>query len=564
MSVTRFKIASRLAAAFAFVLALMAALAWTSVSEVGSVSRNLAEINNVNSVLQRHAINFRGSVHDRAIAIRDVVLYSQAGERERQVALIADLARFYAENEKSMDDLVSRIGVSATEQTMLADIAAIQAHTNPLVEEIVSLRRSGEEAAARELLLSQASGLFSEWLAAINRFIDFQEAASQRIGADVTRSANGFSSLVLTTLAIAVLLAGIAGALVARSVVAPIKDLIGTLRRMASGELDADVAGVERRDEVGDLAKALVEFRDALGQRKEEEARLGAERADREKREALAALADDFEAKVGGLVRQLSASANELTRTANALSATAEKTNAQSASVASASEQTAANVQAVASAAEQLEASARAIGEQVANSAAQSASAVEQARETNGLVSELSASARRIGDVIDMIRTVAEKTNLLALNATIEAARAGEAGKGFAVVAAEVKGLADQTAKATDEIAAQIIGMQGVSEKSVAAIGAIARKIEEMSSLAGSVAASVKEQQGATGEIARNVSKAARGTQEATSNIVQIRQASDQTSSISAQLLASANALSGNASGLEGEVTQFLQRVRAG
>ena len=564
MKIEKTGIAAKLAAAFAFVLALMAGLAWISVAEVGNVNRNLAEINNVNAVLQRHAINFRGSVHDRAIAIRDVVLYEDARAQNGEVALIGELAQFYAENERAMESLVAGIGVSDAEKAMLADIAAIQARTNPLVDDIVSLQRSGDTQAAHDLLMSQANGLFVDWLGAINRFIDYQEAQSQRIGADVTRSAEGFSTLVLGALALAVMLSIAAATLVARSVIKPVQGLTQTLQRMAGGELDATVPGVERNDEVGAIAKALVGFRDALGARKAEEARVNAQMTETEKQAALARLADEFEATVGGLVRKLSHSSGTLEGTARSLSATAEETNVQSASVTSVAEQTAANVQAVATATEQLAASAQEIGSQVSQTATKSAAAVEQARETNALVSELSESAQKIGEVIAMIRAIAEQTNLLALNATIEAARAGEAGKGFAVVAAEVKGLADQTAKATDQIATQITGMQGISEKSVAAIAAIAHQIEEMSSLTGSVAAAVEEQQAATGEIARNVAEAARGTQESTDNIAQVREASGQTASASEQLLTSANELSENAGSLETEVSHFLQRVRAG
>ncbi|HMB11737.1 methyl-accepting chemotaxis protein [Saliniramus sp.] len=564
MKIEKTGIAAKLAVAFAFVLALMAGLAWISVAEVGNLNRNLAEINNVNAVLQRHAINYRGSVHDRAIAIRDVVLYEDAGAQREQVALIDELAQFYAENERAMDGLVAEIGLSDAGKAMLADIDAIQAQTNPLVDEIVNLQRAGNGETAHDLLMTQASGLFVDWLAAINRFIDYQEAQSQAVGAEVTRSAEGFSTLVLGALALAIVLSIAAGTLVARSVIKPVQGLTATLERMAGGELDATVPGVDRRDEVGAIAKALVGFRDALGRRKAEEAQRNAEQTEAEKQTAMARLADEFETTVGGLVRELSKSSGTLKSTARSLSSTAEETNMQSASVASAAEQTAANVQAVATATEQLAASAQEIGSQVSQTATKSAAAVEQARETNELVSELSDSALKIGEVIAMIRAIAEQTNLLALNATIEAARAGEAGKGFAVVAAEVKGLADQTAKATDQIATQITGMQGISEKSVAAIAAIAHQIEEMSSLTGSVAAAVEEQQAATGEIARNVSEAARGTQEATGNITQVREASSQTATASEQLLTSANALSENAGSLEAEVSQFLQRVRAG
>ena len=309
-------IAAKLAVAFAFVLALMAGLAWISVAEVGNLNRNLAEINNVNAVLQRHAINYRGSVHDRAIAIRDVVLHEGARAQNGQVALIDELAQFYAENERAMDTLVAEIGLSDAGKAMLADIDAIQAKTNPLVAEIISLQRAGDGETAHDLLMTQASGLFVDWLAAINRFIDYQEAQSQAVGAEVTRSAEGFSTLVLGALALAIMLSAAAGTLVARSVIKPVQGLTQTLQRMAGGELDATVPGVERNDEVGAIAKALVGFRDALGQRKAEEARLNAQMTETEKQTALARLADEFEATVGGLVRKLSHSSGTLEDTA--------------------------------------------------------------------------------------------------------------------------------------------------------------------------------------------------------------------------------------------------------
>lgn len=559
-------ISTKLLIAFTFVLALMAGLAWISVAEVGNVSRNLAEINNVNAVLQRHAINFRGSVHDRAIAIRDVVLYENLQAQNNEVALIDELAQFYAENEQAMDALVARIGVSDAEKGMLADIAAIQAQTNPLVDKIISLQRSGRTEAAHDLLLSEANGLFTDWLGAINRFIDHQEAANQKIGAEVTRSADGFATLVLGALALSLVLSIAAGTLVARSIVIPLRALTAAMKRVSEGDFGTEILALNRKDEVGAMAGAFVVFRDALQRNRdmEAEAKKREAEAEAEKRTALISLADDFEQRIGGLVRQLSSSSTELESTARSLSSTAEETNMQSSSVASTAEQTATNVQAVATATEQLSVSSQEIGNQVAQSATKSAAAVEQARETNGLVSELSDSAQKIGEVIAMISAIAEQTNLLALNATIEAARAGEAGKGFAVVAAEVKGLADQTAKATEEIASQITSMQGISHKSVNAIGAIAQQIEEMSALAASVAAAVEEQKAASSEIARNVAEAARGTQESTANISQVREASGHTASTAEQLLTSANELSENAGALEGEVTQFLDRVRAG
>jgi methyl-accepting chemotaxis protein len=556
-------IAAKLGLAFAFVLLLMGALTWVSISEINGVNRNLTQINEVNSVLQRHAINFRGSVHDRAIAIRDVVLVEDAAARRQAEALIKQLATVYAENERAMSALVERVNASATERAILADIAAIQARTNPLVDDIIARQSAGQSGEARTILLQQVSGLFSDWLGAINRFIDFQEAENQRIGKQVSNSANGFQTTALIALLLATLLAIGAAYVSGRSVTGPIGALVATMRKMAEGDLEAQIPGTNRRDEVGEIASAIAMFRDTLALKKEDEARLRSQEVEIEKRRSLMALADDFESKVSGLVRELSSSSAEFESTARSLSSSVDGSNMQSASAASAADQTSANVQAVATATEELAASAQEIGGQVAQSATKSAAAVDQARETNELVKDLSQAAQRIGDVIGMISAIAEQTNLLALNATIEAARAGEAGKGFAVVAAEVKGLAGQTAKATEQISSQISQVQNTTQKAVAAIAAITMQIEEMSAIADSVASAVEEQQAATGEIARNVAEAARGTQDMTGNIAEVREAAARTGDTSAHLLSSANVLAKNAERLDREVANFLRTVRA-
>ncbi len=274
--------------------------------------------------------------------------------------------------------------------------------------------------------------------------------------------------------------------------------------------------------------------------------------------------ADAFEAKVGTLVSMLSSGATELQATAQSMSATATQTNKQATTVAAAAEEASAGVQTVAAAAEELASSINEIGRQVAHSTKITEKAVGDARRTDTIVRALADGAQKIGDVVQLINGIAAQTNLLALNATIEAARAGDAGKGFAVVASEVKSLATQTAKATDEIGAQIKQIQGATREVVEAIKAIGATIDEVNVIASNIAAAVEEQGAATAEIARNVQQTAASTQQVTATIAGVSQAANDTGIAAGQVLGAASGLSQRAEQLTGEVNRFVAGVRTG
>jgi methyl-accepting chemotaxis protein len=353
--------------------------------------------------------------------------------------------------------------------------------------------------------------------------------------------------------------------LIGRGISRPVKAMTGAMTTLANGDLSVEVPARERGDELGEMAKAVQVFKDSMSETERLRAAQEQQKAqaEAERREAMQELAQRFETSVGGVVEAVSAAATELRATAEAMSQTADDTTRQSTTVAAAAEQATANVQTVASATEELGASIKEIGTQMNESTRIVNDAVRQSEATQQTVRGLAEAAQRIGEVVRLINDIAGQTNLLALNATIEAARAGEAGKGFAVVASEVKGLANQTAKATEEIAAQIKGIQDATSGSVAAIEEITRTISRVSEIAASIASAVEEQDAATQEIARNVAQAAHGTGEVSAHIGSVSQAVQQSGTAAGQVLGSAGELAQNGETLKLQVDAFLREVRA-
>ena len=352
-----------------------------------------------------------------------------------------------------------------------------------------------------------------------------------------------------------------------RGIARPIRAMCAAMRELAKGNFDVVLPGLGRRDEIGQMAAAVEDFKQEAIARADRDAMERAAKeheAERIRKTELVKFADRFETSVGAIVANVTTSAEQLEQAADSLRGTAETTQSLASIVAAASEEASSNVQSVASATEELSASVSEIGRQVSESSSIADEAVTQVEITNGRIRELSESAIRIGDVVKLITAIAEQTNLLALNATIEAARAGEAGRGFAVVAQEVKALATQTAKATDEISSQISAMQSVTRESVDSIAGITATIERISSISRTIAASVEQQNEATREIARNVQNVAEGAVEVGTNIVNVNRGASETGSSSQQVLDAARSLSTDGTRLHQEIEQFLSSVRAG
>jgi methyl-accepting chemotaxis protein len=361
-----------------------------------------------------------------------------------------------------------------------------------------------------------------------------------------------------------VLVLGLAAVVSNRYLSQPIGAIEEVMNRLAARDYTVTIAGTERRDEVGAMALAVQVFKDGMIRADAAAAEQEAQRLERERRaQRIEDLTRDFDSSVSHILGAVADAGTEMHATASSMSATAEQTTQQASVVASAAEEASANVQTVASASEELASSIQEISRQVNQSAQVAANAAQQSAHTNDLMLGLAQSAQRIGEVVSLINNIASQTNLLALNATIEAARAGEAGKGFAVVANEVKTLANQTGKATDEIAQQVTAVQSATEKAVEAIQSIGLTISEINEISAAIASAVEEQGAATQEIARNVQQAAEGTQQVTQNIGGVSEAAEETGHSAHSVLNAAAGLSRESGELRRVVDGFLKEVRS-
>ena len=555
----KYSIRTKITVVVAFLLVAMSAMGALNIRQMYTI--NSATVDIVNNWLP--SVRILGELRAATITYRAIVRSHLLATDEAGKQLQEDLLAKWITNTDKARKAYEPLITSAEERALYDEFSTSWAEYLAGAKEVLVLSRKNEDKEAR-VLHAKASLAGVKGDETLQKDVLLNSKGADAAGAQAAESFDNDIKIVLSSLLLTIIIGIGAAVFLVRGVSGGIKSIVAPMQALGNGDLTAQVPHQGEKTEIGAMAEALQVFKQALIAKKAaDEAAARDADAKIERGRRVDSITRDFESLIGEIVATVSSASTQLEASAGTLTATAERAQQLTTTVAAASEEASTNVRSVASATEEMASSINEIGRQVQDSARMAGEAVEQARKTNDRVSELSKAAARIGDVVELINTIAGQTNLLALNATIEAARAGEAGRGFAVVASEVKALAEQTAKATGEIGQQITGIQTATQDSVNAIKEIGGTIEKLCEISSTIASAVEEQGAATQEISRNVQQAAHGTQQVSSNITDVQRGASETGSASSQVLAAAQSLSGDSNRLKLEVGKFLNSVRA-
>ena len=555
----KFSISTKLFAIVSFLFLIIAVIG-------GFAFLQMSSINGAAHEIQTHwlpSVRWIGEMRTQSARLRAVLrdhLVATDAERADVDKNLDARKSDFEKAAKSYRPLVS----SSTEQELADQLDRQWQEFIAAAAEVRTFAVKGDLAQAKQINADKVVPVGRAMDKTLTGLVDFNDKGAETAGQSADATYWRAVYLMGAILLFAMIFGIGAAAFVSQDIRRGIGSILKPMGRLVDGELTVDIPHQGETTEIGQIAAGLQTFKDALIAKKASDGAADAEKAlNLARAQRISAATTDFEAMVGEMVGSLAGASTELEASATTLSSTADHAQGLATMVAAASEEASTNVQSVASATEELSSSINEISRQVQESARMASTAVDEAGATNGRVEQLAKAASRIGDVVELINAIAGQTNLLALNATIEAARAGEAGRGFAVVAAEVKALADQTAKATNEIGQQVIDIQAATKESVGAIREISGTIEKLSEISSAIAAAVEQQGAATQEISRNVQQAAQGTHQVSSHVADVQRGAGETGHASSQVLSAAQSVASESVRLKSQVEKFLSAVRA-